>query len=427
MVSAVAVLSLAFTAAPAPKAQAAWDSFYDYHGSTSLSDIEPGTVLATRTLAYHLAGFSMPITAVQLLFRTTDALYRPAAGVTSILLPPGGGDTTKAVAYQSFYDSLSPEHSPSRSIAGDTSLGSMVLTSETTEIAQIIARGYAVIIADTEGQQADFAAGPEYGMTTLDSIRAATHSAETDLNPDTRIGLIGYSGGAIATNWAAALAPEYAPEVNANIVGATEGGVLVDPGHNLRYISGSVGWSGVAVMAIIGIARSYEIDFTPYLSDYGIQLRDTLAHQSIASVLYMYPGLTWQQLVKPEYADPNSVAPFVATVDKINLGSAPTPTIPMYIAQGANGTLEGTDGGNPTVGPGDGVMLAGDVRSLARQYCETGNPAVEYHQYDTLSHVPTLAMWTMGAAAWLDARFAGIPAGSSCGAIAPGNSLAPDL
>ncbi|MET9214177.1 MULTISPECIES: lipase family protein [unclassified Nocardia] len=429
MTSAIAALAVACASATvfAPPAHAVSDSFYSYRGETSLADVEPGTVLDTRTTTYHLIGIPTPITAVQLLYRTTDAQYRPSANVTSILLPPGGVDPARAVAYQSFYDSLDPEHGPSRSIAGDVSFGGMVLTSEATVIADILARGYTVIIADTEGQQANFAAGPEYGMNTLDSLRAAVRSAETGLTAQTRIGLVGYSGGAIATDWAAALAPDYAPEVNAKLVGATQGGLLVNPAHNLRYVSGSLGWSGVAAMAIIGVARSYDIDFTPYLSDYGTRVVAALRDASIGNVIFQYPGLTWQQLVKPEYADPNSVVPLVEAVDRVNLGYAPTPTIPLYIAQGANGNLEGTDGGKPTVGAGDGVMVAGDVRSLARKYCADGNPYVEYRQYDELSHIPTLAAWSVGAISWIDARFAGLPAGSSCGSIPEGNPLTSDL
>lgn len=419
-------LVAASSAILAPQAAAAPDAFYEYTGTTPLSAFEPGTVLDTRTIPYHVAGLPAPVTAVQLLYRTTDAQQRPTVNVTSVLVPPGG-NPAKAIAYQSFYDSLNPEDSPSRAIAGDVSFGGLVNTSEAALIAPSLAQGYSVIVADTEGQQADFAAGPEYGMNTLDSIRAATHSPATGLTPDTRIGMIGYSGGAIATDWAAALAPDYAPDVNDRLVGAAEGGVLVNPARNLSYVSGSTGWSGVAAMAVIGIARSYDVDFAPYLNPHGAQIIDKLRYASIANVLFQYPGLTWQQLAKPEYADPNSVPPFVDAVRKIDLGLAPTPTIPMFIGQGANGVLEGTDGSRRGIGPGDGVMVAGDVRALANQYCDTGNPAIEYQQYDLLSHVPAMAPWMPAALLWLNDRFAGQAAPGNCGSIAPGNPLTPEL
>jgi hypothetical protein len=262
-------------------------------------------------------------------------------------------------------------------------------------------------------------------MNTLDSIRAATHSPATGLGPGTRIGLIGYSGGAIATGWAAALAPRYAPDVNARLVGAAEGGLLVNPGRNLSYVSGSVGWAGVAAMAVIGVGRSYGIDFSPYLNSYGLRLVSAMRDASIVDVLFRYQGLTWQQLAKPQYADPASIAPLMTAVREVDLGLAPTPTIPLFIGQGANGALEGTDGGKAGIGPGDGVMIAGDVRSLARQYCATGDPNVDYTQYDALSHIPSGLVLTPAAVGWLDDRFAGKPPPSTCGEIAPGNSLAP--
>ncbi|AHH15318.1 putative lipase [Nocardia nova SH22a] len=427
--TAAAAISLVFGAGAgyAPDAHAASDSFYTYSGSAPLDSIAPGTVLQTRTIPYHMVGIPLPITAVQLQYRTNDAQERPTANITTVLLPPGGVDPAKAVAYQSYYDSLNPEDGPSRSAAGVVSLGDSVLSAESPQIVPLLAQGYTVIIADTEGQTADFAAGPEYGMATLDSIRAATHSPEVGLNEQTRIALMGYSGGAIATNWAAALAPAYAPEVNSQLVGAAEGGLLVNPARNLKYLDGSFGWAGVAAMAIIGVGRSYGIDFSPYLNDYGQQIVNRMDQVSIANVLFQYPGLTWPQLVKPQYADPRDVPPFVEAVRKVNLGRAATPTIPMFIGQGANGVLEGTDGSKPSIGAGDGVMIAGDVRGLANQYCADG-ATVQYTQYDALSHIPSLLLtWTPQALQWINERFAGVPAADTCGAIAPGNSLIPEM
>ncbi|MFI2231710.1 lipase family protein [Nocardia testacea] len=425
MMSAIiaAALTLTGTAATPPRAHAAPDAFFSYTGDTPLAAIAPGTVLATRTVPYHVNGTPTAVSAVQLLYRTSDSRDRPTANLTSVLIPATGADPAKAVAYQSYYDSLAPEHSPSRVIAGQTSFGGMVFDSETTTITGFLALGYTVIVADTEGQTANFAAGPEYGRNTLDSIRAATRAPQTGLTTDTRIGLFGYSGGAIATSWAAALAPAYAPEVNRRLVGAASGGVLVNPARNLRYVSGSLGWSGIAVMALVGISRSYGDDFTTYLSDYGNQLATAVDKASIAEVMLRYPGLTWEQLAKPEYADPASVPPLTGAIGKINLGAAPTPTIPLFIGQGGGGTLEGTDGTRPGIGPGDGVMVTGDVRALARQYCDTGNTTVQYEQYDDLSHTGAQAAWTTPALDWLHARFTTTPTPSNCTSITPGNPL----
>ncbi|MFD5142629.1 lipase family protein [Streptomyces sp. NPDC058401] len=431
--AAAVATALAVTAAPAAAAApsasstvAAGDSFYAYDGSTPLSSYAPGAVLKTRTLQYHVLGIPTPVTAIQLLFRTVDAQGRPSAGVTSIVRSPNG-DGSKAVSYQSFYDSLNPADSPSRAIAGDVSLGGLIANGESLLLVPLLLSGYNVIIPDSEGQNADFAAGPEYGTNTLDSIRAASQSPQTGLNSNTRIGLAGYSGGAIATHWAAALAPGYAPDVDRRLVGYAEGGLLVDPAHNLKYVSGSSIWAGVAPMAVIGAARSYDIDFAPYLNDYGRRVFKQLERGSIVNALGQYPGLTWKKMVKPEYANPNSVPPFVEAVNKLNLGSAPTPSTPGFIVQGDGGVLEGTLSNLPGIGTGDGVMVAGDVRALVRQYCDKGNTAIKYQQHELLSHVGAAVPWAPAALGWLGDRFAGKTPPSDCGRIPAGNSLAPEV
>jgi hypothetical protein len=425
-VAAAAALAAALLAgAPAaPAAAAARGSFHEYTGSTPLARIRPGTVLKTRTLSYHVAGIALPVRVVQLLYRSAGALGQPTANVTSVLEPPAPPlSGPRAVSYESFYDSLNPADEPSAQIAGDVTLGGLITDAESVVIAPLLLEGYTVIVPDTEGQRADFASGPEYGTNTLNSIRAATSSPLTGLTTSTPIGLFGYSGGAIAADWAAQMAPSYAPDVNRQLVGAAEGGVLVDPAHNLTYVDGSSIWAGIIPMAIIGIARGFHIDITPYLNSYGRKLYRALQKASIVNVLGQYPGLTFAKLVKPQYANPASIPVLVKVENELNAGLRRSPTIPMFIGQGADGTLEGTPGNKPGIGPGDGVMIAGDVRTLARDFCAAGT-AVDYTQYDTLSHVTTFPVWAPAALAWLNSLFAGSQAPSDCARIPPGNSLA---
>jgi hypothetical protein len=427
-VMAAALAAAGVAGAPASLARAAAaparGSFYAYTGSRPLAQIAPGTVLKTRTLSYHVAGIALPVKVVQLLYRSAGALGQPTANVTSVLEPPVPSLTPRAVSYQSFYDSLNPADEPSAQIAGGVTLGGLVTDAESVVIAPLLLQGDTVIVPDTEGQTADFSSSPEYGVNTLNSIRAATNSPLTGVTKATPVGLFGYSGGAIATDWAAQLAPSYAPDVNRQLVGAAEGGVLVDPAHNLTYVDGSSIWAGIIPMAVIGIARGYHLDITPYLNSYGRQLFSSLQKASIANVLGQYPGLTFAQLVKPQYANPASIPILVKVENELNAGSLGSPTIPMFIGQGADGTLEGTPGNKPGIGPGDGVMVAGDVRTLARDFCASGT-TVDYTQYDALSHISTFPVWTPAALAWLDGLFAGSQAPNDCAQIAPGNSLAP--
>jgi hypothetical protein len=425
------VAAMALVAAPlaqAAPAQAAAptpeeDPFYEYAGGTPLTEIAPGTVLKSRSLNYHVAGVPLPVRAVQLLYRSTSELGEPTVDVTSVLRPPLGLGTPQVVAYQSFYDSLNPADEPSYAISGGLTLGGAIPQVESALIGPELLAGRTVVVADTEGENADFAAGPEYGINTLDSLRAALAAPATGLAATKKIGLIGYSGGAIATEWAAELAPSYAPEVNSRLVGAALGGVLVDPAHNLHYIEGSLSWAGVMPMAIIGVSRAFHIDLTPYLSEYGKALYAKLEKASISEALAHYPGLTWAQLAKPEYPTPESIPIYVHTVNQLIMGTGGTPTAPLFIGQGALGELEGTPGDKPGIGEGDGVMIAGDVRSLAREYCERGDQVL-YDQYP-LGHITAAVPWVTTAIPWLAARFAGSPAPEDCAGIEPGNPLTP--
>ncbi|MBT2273804.1 lipase family protein, partial [Rhodococcus qingshengii] len=163
----------------------------------------------------------------------------------------------------------------------------------------------------------------------------------------------------------------------------------------------------------------------PYLSDQGRELLPKAADASIFNAFLQYPGATWRDYVKPEFHDPTSVPEYNEAVNKLNMGTAPIPTIPMFVAQASNGILEGTAPGGPGIGTGDGVMIDGDVRSLVTRYCDAGL-SIRYDQYDTISHGPGAVLWIPGAIAWIVDRFEGRPAPSNCGSVAPGNSLAPE-
>ena len=179
-------------------------------------------------------------------------------------------------------------------------------------------------------------------------------------------------------------------------------------------------------MALIGIARAFEVDFTPYLSADGLKLYHDMQATSITNVLGQprYWRLKWADLVSPEYPTPESLPLFVTLANKLIMGTGGTPTIPLFIGQGANGDLEWTPGNKPGIGAGDGVMIAGDVRTLARTYCENGT-AVHYEQYDLLSHTTSIGIWLLNAIAWIKDRFAGRPAPQNCSSIPPGNRLDP--
>ncbi len=424
LTAAPAVLAVLMLPGVATAITATPDPFFQYNDGAALSQVAPGTVLKSRTISVYVAGIKTKLKATQLVYRSIDAKQRPTANVTTVFVPDCSkascANKGKVISYQSFYDSLNPEDSPSRAYAGGKRLPDLLPAIETVLFGTYVKKGYTVVISDTEGQKASFAAGPEYGYNTLDSIRATFNAPELGLPKDAKVVMMGYSGGAIATEWAAELAPSYAPDLKPHLIGAAFGGTLVSPEHNLTYIEGAPIWGGVVPMAMIGVARSYDIDIQKYLSARGLEVYDRMKKASIAYVLGQYTKVTWKDLAKPEFMDRTTIPEYVEAVNKLIMGTGGTPEIPLQMGQGTGGIFELTKP-SPVWGAGDGVMLAGDVRTLARQYCAKGVP-VQHKEWGT-SHSVTMLNWLPWATAWIDGRFAGKPAPQNCSSIAPGNAL----
>lgn len=399
------VARAAAQAAPVPPAQ---DPFYTYSGSAPLSQIAAGTVLKERSVSLQLEGLTVPVRTEQVLYRTTGELGQPTVTVTTIIKPLLSVLATKIVAYQNAYDALGPECDPSYTLQGGNNSDSTGQEEEVA-IAAYVAAGYTVTVPDYEGEDLQWGAGQESGYGTLDAIRATEHYL--GVPSSTRTGMLGYSGGSIASEWAAELAPSYAPELH--IVGTAIGGVPVHYAHVLNYINGDNNWSGIIPALFISLPRAFNVDISPYLSAYGKQLMSQVAGKCIADFASAYPGLTIQQLLLPQYSDPYQVPVFVNIINHLIMGTTPgRPGEPMLIGVG---NYDGT---------GDGIMIAGDEEALAHEYCRRGVP-VTFQEYPGLPHADAAVPWEASAFTFLGSRFAGLPAPNGCATIGPGNSLAP--
>jgi hypothetical protein len=378
-----------------------------YRTSRPLAPLHPGAVLRTRTVSIPAAGSS--VRAVQLLYRTTGELGQPTVTVTTVILPAAPAPTPrKIVSYQTAYDALGPQCDPSYNLQGGGPVD--VNTEQQAFLLPYVKAGYAVVVSDYEGENLDWTAGQESGYGTLDGILAAEHYLH--LKPaSTPVGMEGYSGGSIATEFAAELAPKYAPSLD--IVATAAGGVPVDLLHNLAYINGSPVWSGTIPASTLAIARAVGLNFGPALSPYGRKVLGQVAHACITTFLGAYPGLTIDKLFKPPYRPVVRDLPsFVSVSDHLIMGRSGTPKGPLLLAVGnADGT-------------GDGVMVARDVQGLAHDYCRRG-VSVEFHEYSGDTHTLAAIPFESAASAFLKARLNGQPVANGCAQIAAGNSIAP--
>jgi len=387
------------------------DPFYTYTGSTPLADIPPGTVLKSRSAQVALGTATTPVTAEQLLYRTSGEQGQPIATVTTVLMPATGTVVPDVVDYLSFYDALGAECDPSYTLTGGNpgSANQEQADAEEGIIASYVAEGFIVTVPDFEGPDLEWTAGYLAGYAALDAVRAT--ESYLDLPSSTKAGLTGYSGGSIAANWASELAPTYAPELD--IVGVAEGGIPVDFAHNLAYINGSSTWSGIIPAVLVALSRAFGVDLSTYLSPYGEELAGQVAHACIGSFEGAYPGLTIQQLLKPQFQNFLDIPIFDHIVDELIMGSVPgQPNEPLLMAVGDSD------------GTGDGIMVTADVEGLAHEYCERG-VSLQLTVYNGLDHTETAVPFEASALTFLEERFDGAPFVDGCSSVSTGNSLTP--
>lgn len=379
------------------------DSFYSY--GKPLGAVAPGTVLRTRTVRMALGDKLPLLSATQVLYRTTNQRGGATATVATIMKPVLPLGKIKLVSYQTAYDGVSSTCRPSFQLRGGTPT-SATLQAENLLITGYLLQGFTVVTSDYEGPTDDFGAGREEARNTLDGIRAAQHVLH--LAASVPVGLVGYSGGSIASMWASQVAPSYAPELH--IVGVAAGGIPADFAHNLPYIDGSKGWAGALPAIGIGLARAYHLHLDDYLSARGLQVKRVTVQGCLDPG--GFPGLTFAQMLKPQYRNWRQVPVFVRMFNESIMGRGNTPREPLMMSVGnADGT-------------GDGVMIAKDDQQLAHTYCQRG-VRVQFHISKGLDHTEAAIPFMLSAMSWIHARFAGALAPTNCASIAPGNPLTP--
>jgi hypothetical protein len=379
------------------------DSFYRYTGDMPLSKIPRGTVLKQRSAHLTVDPLPTPVTALQLLYRTTDQLGHATATVTTVVAPLPMPAAPNLLGYLSFYDDLGGKCAPSYTLTGgDPGAANRSAAAEEEQLIPFyVANGWIVTVPDYEGPHLHWMAGRQAGKATLDALRA-TETA-LGIGADTKVGLSGYSGGAVAADWAAELAPSYAPHVN--LVGVAMGGIPVDYANLFRYANGTKVYSAAIPGMLLGLARAYGIELHRYLSPYGHKMVDAERHVCIGSAFGDYPGLTYQKMLKPKYRDLFRVKPFARIFRQQQMGTVsghPHTAVMMGI-----GNVDGY---------GDGVMSARDVVALGQEYCRQGVP-VDYHQYGGAGHETAGAYFEPQTVPFLQARFAGANFKGNCGSI----------
>lgn len=384
--------------ASATPAQPSVDDFY--RAPDGFESTAPGAILRDRPV--RLASYSaLPFNAQawQLLYRTTDFAGKPMPAVTTVILPagapPAGG--RPLLSYQMATDSLDPSCAPSVGMQPGSGLEAFTSQGEMTFVGQALQRGWAVSVPDHQGPAARMGAPREPGYVALDGIRAAEQFAPLGLSGvQTPVGLWGYSGGGLASAWAAQMQPSYAPELN--VRGFALGSPAPDPVPVVDHLSGTP-WAGLQTLVLASAGRVFpdagrEID--ALLTPEGRAALAAQADQCVASTLAtnLFRDTTGYWSVP--LTELMQVPALAAAIEQTKLGGT-APTAPVYLYSGVN----------------DEIVPIATVDRLAETYCAGGTP-LTYRRDEISLHATLIMTGASDALNWLGGRIDGSPSAPGC-------------
>ncbi|XAY05214.1 putative inactive lipase [Paraconexibacter sp. AEG42_29] len=261
------------TAASAQLPKASEDPFYAV--PANIASLSPGAVIRSRTVQTNVSLFGgAAADSEQIFFRTTDSSGRPTATAATLLepaKPPTG--PRPLVLYSPAYDSLSLDCSPSRTLQ-EFGVG-LATVIEGPVYGMLLRQGWNVLVVDYEGLEAQWTAAPLAGQSVLDGARAITRARKAGMSPDTPVTAMGTSGGAIPTMWSSILRAEYAPDVN--LVGVAASDLPARLIEVLPRIDGSP-FFGALIGVFIGTDRAFpELGLQALLNDHGKDVVATAA------------------------------------------------------------------------------------------------------------------------------------------------------
>ncbi|MCW1959870.1 MAG: lipase family protein [Mycobacterium sp.] len=354
----------------------------------------PGTVLRSRDVELGFLGLiPQKVRATQLLYRTTDRHGQPEATVTTVLVPAKhtGSQPRHVVSYQCAIDAVSSRCFPSYALRRRAKAVGSLAQLEYLLMAAAVAEGWVVSIPDHEGRDGMWGSPHEPGHRVLDGLRATLNFERFGLAADSKVGIWGYSGGGLASAWAAEMHAEYAPELN--IVGAVLGSPVGNLGNTFLRLNGTR-YAGLPALVISALAKTYPglgRVVEEHATEHGRATLRRLERMTTLEALVRMFRADMDDLVGPPLDQVVAMPEVQEVFEAIRLGrTAPTP--PVLIVQAVH----------------DSIINVDDIDELAHLYNE-GGANVTYHRDLFSEHLLLHPMSAPMTLRWLIDRFADRP------------------
>ncbi|MEV5652592.1 lipase family protein [Nocardia sp. NPDC052254] len=386
------LIAAATTSAPAQPIYPAPDPDPFYAAPADIADHHPGDVLATRPMP---ALDIFPDTDITLIkFRSTNSEGKPIAATTTVLTPRHRAVDGPLLSYQTIINGLGTECAVSHTLyTKDPDL----MVREAPAYNVVLQRGWSIAMPDHLGPQFAYGAARLGGQITLDGIRAVQHTAGLNLGRSP-VAMAGYSGGGMATAWAAALAPNYAPDLR--IAGAAAGGVPMNMVKMLEGLGyGSHPAFGLAFAAGLGLEREYPDRFplSDQLNDRGAATRQVLANSCTNGLLAAGAGHGISEFAKTTTMTGDAVARKVVEDNSLEFYTDGVPNMPVFEWHS----------------PIDGLIPVDSIRNTDRRWCQAG-VQVQSEEIPVPDHLTAAVLGIPQVMGWLEGRMSGQPAPKNC-------------
>ncbi|WP_375336111.1 lipase family protein [Nocardia sp. SYP-A9097] len=367
------------------------DPFYAAPGDMEAH--QPGDVLSVRALPPVAVFPGATITLVK--FRSTNSDDAPIAATTTIITPPGHQPDAPILSYQHFINSLGTGCAVSHLLyANDPNL---LMTASILNAA--LAQGWSVALPDHLGPNFAFGAARLGGRIVLDGVRAAKRLPELAAGHSPVV-LAGYSGGGMATGWAAALQPSYAPELK--LEGAAIGGAPM----NMVTMAQVLGFDphpvfGLAMAVAIGLEREYphRLPISSYLNERGLAVRNSMANGCTNQIIVTGAGGSAAEYATDTAGFDVGAGQSVLEENSLELYNG-VPEIPVFEWHS----------------PYDPLIPIPAIDNTDRRWCAAG-VRVQTLQVPAPEHLSSAVLGAPEALMWLNDRVHGEPAPSTCGTI----------
>lgn len=332
----------------------------------------------------------------RVMFKSTDTKGAADAVVGTVLTPKRkwlGLGSRPLVVVDPGTQGLGDQCAPSRQLSMGTEY-------EGPFIGRLLAKNYAVAIVDYEG----LGTAPAHtylnrlsqGQATLDMARAVLNLGVSGVNARSPIGVAGYSQGGGAAAAAAELAKSYAPELP--IKGVYAGSIEADSVATAENVRTTL-YQGFIPYLLSGVQAAYGVDLSLYLSPRGLRVVAEAGSQCVVETMarnVIEDTRTWTKTGEQITAVMGR-GELKKLFDLQKAGTLGKPSMPVLV-----GTSFADD-----------IVPTASTKAVAQNWCGSG-ATVQYKLSLIPTHIlayPDIAATAMG---FFAARFAGLPATSSC-------------